>query len=106
MVLVRERRKLIAVVDDGWGMERSAYTFQGYPPEQHVGINLAPQTRYDCIAQAVGCYAEKVDAIEQFLPALERAVASGKPALLHVTVDPALNADPPGYKQFRYVRTL
>lgn len=97
---------VIAVVDDGWGMERSAYTFQGYPPEQHVGINLAPQTRYDSIAQAVGCYAEKVDAIEQFLPALERAVASGKPALLHVTVDPALNADPPGYKQFRYVRTL
>jgi acetolactate synthase-1/2/3 large subunit len=54
----------------------------------------------------MGCHAEKVDDVEQMLPALERAVASGKPALLHVTVDSALNADPPGYKQFRYIRTL
>lgn len=97
---------VIAIVDGGWGMERSAYAFQGYPPDQQVGITLAPQTRYDCVAEGMGCYAEKIDTIEQFLPALERAAASGKPALLHVTADPAINADPPGYKQFRYVRTL
>jgi acetolactate synthase-1/2/3 large subunit len=97
---------VIVAVDEGWGMERSAYTFQGFPPEQQVGIGLAPQTRYDLIAQGMGCHAEKVDDVEQMLPALERAVASGKPALLHVTVDSALNADPPGYKQFRYIRTL
>ncbi len=97
---------VIVAVDAGWGMERSAYTFQGFPPEQHVGIALAPQTRYDVIAQGMGCYAEKIDDVEQMIPALERAVASGKPALLHVTVDSALNADPPGYKQFRYIRTL
>jgi acetolactate synthase-1/2/3 large subunit len=105
---VRENAPVVVIVlvDDGWGMERSAYTFQGYPAERHVGTDLAPETRYDCIAQGMGAYAEKVDSIEQFLPALERAAASGKPALLHVSVDPALNADPPGYKQFRYVRTL
>ncbi len=97
---------VLVAVDEGWGMERSAYTFQGYPPEQHHGIDLSGQTRYDMIAQGMGCYGEKVDDIEQLVPALERAVASGKPALLHVTVDKALNADPPGYKQFRYVRTL
>ena len=62
--------------------------------------------RYDLIAQGMGCYGEKVDAVEQLPAALERAVASGKPALIHVTVDPVLNTDPPGYKQFRYVRTL
>jgi acetolactate synthase-1/2/3 large subunit len=97
---------VIVAVDDGWGMERSAYTFQGYPPEQHHGIDLARELRYDIMAQGMGCYGEKVDAVEQIVPALERAVASGKPSLLHVTVDQALNADPPGYKQFRYVRTL
>jgi acetolactate synthase-1/2/3 large subunit len=97
---------VLVAVDDGWGMERSAYTFQGFMPEQQVGITLAPQTRYDVIAQGMGCYAEKIDDVEQIIPALQRAVASGKPALLHVTVDPALNADPPGYKQFRYIRTL
>ena len=105
---VRENIPIVVIVavDEGWGMERSAYTFQGFPPEQHVGIALDPQTRYDLIAQAMGCYGEKVDDVEQMIPALERAVASGKPAVLHVPVDPALNADPPGYKQFRYIRTL
>lgn len=97
---------VITLVDAGWGMERSAYAFQGFSPEQQLGIDLAPQTRYDLVAQGLGCYGEKVDAIEDLLPALERAAASGKPALLHVTVDPALNADPPGYKEFRYIRTL
>lgn len=97
---------VIVAVDDGWGMERSAYAFQGYPPEQHHGIDLSGQIRYDLIAQGMGCYGEKVDTVEQLPQALERAVASGKPALLHVTVDQALNMDPPGYKQFRYVRTL
>jgi len=71
-----------------------------------VGVELAAQTSYDRIAQGLGCYSERVEVIEQFLPALQRAVASGKPALLHVAVDPALNADPPGYKQFRYIRTM
>lgn len=97
---------VIALVDAGWGMERTAYAFQGFGPEAHVGVDIAAQTRYDLVAQGLGCYGEKVDAIEDLLPALERAVASGKPALLHVTVDPALNADPPGYKEFRYIRTL
>ncbi|HBY07453.1 MAG TPA: acetolactate synthase large subunit [Chloroflexi bacterium] len=97
---------VIVAVDDGWGMERSAYTFQGYPPEQQHGVDLSNQLRYDLIAQGMGCYGEKVDDVDQLAPALERAVASGKPALLHVTVDQAINADPPGYKQFRYIRTL
>ena len=97
---------VIVAVDDGWGMERSAHNFQGYAPEEQHGVNLSGQTRYDLIAQGMGCYGEKVDSLDQFAPALERAVASGKPALIHVTVDPALNTDPPGYKQFRYVRTL
>jgi acetolactate synthase-1/2/3 large subunit len=97
---------IIVAVDDGWGMERSAYTFQGFPPEQHQGIDLSGELRYDLIAQGMGCYGEKVDDLDQFAPALERAVTSGKPALLHVTIDPTINADPPGYQQFRYIRTL
>ena len=97
---------VIVAVDEGWGMERSAYTFQGYPPEQHQGIDLSGKLRYDLIAQGMGCYGEKVDDLEQLAPALERAAASGKPALLHVVVDQEINADPPGYKQFRYIRTL
>jgi acetolactate synthase-1/2/3 large subunit len=97
---------VIVAVDDGWGMERSAYSFQGYPPEQHYGIDLCGQMRYDLIAQGMGCYGEKVDSVDELPRALERATSSGKPALLHVVVDQKLNMDPPGYKQFRFVRTL
>ena len=97
---------VLVAVDDGWGMERSAHNFGGIPTEQQQGVNLSGETRYDLIAQGLGCYAEKVDAVEDLPASLQRAVDSGKPALLHVTVDSAINADPPGYKQFRYVRTL
>ena len=76
---LRENAPLVVIVavDDGWGMERSAYTFQGYPPEQHYGIDLSGNLRYDLIAHGMGCYGEKVDDLDQFAPALERAVASG-----------------------------
>jgi acetolactate synthase-1/2/3 large subunit len=105
---VREKLPVIVLiaVDAGWGMERSAYNFQGIPAEQQIGIDLDAGTRYDVIAQGLGCYGEKVDDLEQLTPALERAVASGKPAVLHVVVDTALNANPPGYKEFRQVRTF
>ncbi len=97
---------VLVAVDAGWGMERSAHNFQGIAPENYIGTEMSGEVRYDLMAQALGCYGEKVDAVEQLPAALQRAVDSGKPALIHVTVDPTINADPPGYKQFRYVRTL
>jgi len=105
---VRENAQIIVLVavDDGWGMERSAHNFGGVPAELQQGVNISTEMRYDLIAQGLGCYAEKVDSVDVLPAALQRAVDSGKPALLHVTVDSAINADPPGYKQFRYVRTL
>lgn len=97
---------VLVAVDDGWGMERSAHNFGNVPAELQQGVNISGEMRYDLIAQGLGCYAEKVDSVDVLPAALQRAVDSGKPALLHVTVDSAINADPPGYKQFRYVRTL
>ena len=105
---LRENVQIIVLVavDDGWGMERSAHNFGGVPAEQQQGVNISGEMRYDLIAQGMGCYGEKVDSVGELPAALQRAVDSGKPALLHVTVDSVLNTDPPGYKQFRYVRTL
>jgi len=105
---LRENAPIIVIVavDDGWGMERSAHNFQGFPLEQQQGVNISSEMRYDLVAQGLGCYGEKVDSVEQLPAAFQRAVDSGKPALIHVVVDQTLNADPPGYKQFRYVRTL
>ena len=38
-------------------------------------------------------------------PALERAVASGKPAVIHARVDPDANVDPPGLWLWEAART-
>ena len=42
-----------------------------------------------------GCQA--AEGLEATEPTLEAAVASGKPAVLHVAVDAAANTQPPGY---------
>ena len=97
---------VVVAVDDAWGMEKTAFNVAGFGPEQHSLVDFSPSIRYDVIAQGLGCYGEKVDELDQLAPALQRAVESGKPALIHVTVDPEVNANPIGFQEFRYARTL
>jgi acetolactate synthase-1/2/3 large subunit len=96
----------IVAVDGGWGMERSAHRLQGVPPDRYQGTDISPLVRYDHIARAIGCHGEFVDALDALRPALDRAVASGLPAVLHVQVDPTVNEHAIGYEQFQYSRTL
>ena len=44
-------------------------------------------TRYDRMAEALGCHGEYVEEPGQIRPALERAFAAGKPALVNVKTD-------------------
>jgi acetolactate synthase-1/2/3 large subunit len=44
----------------------------------------------------MGCHGEYVQKALEIQPALERAVSSGKPAVIHAQVDPVANIDPPG----------
>ena len=39
-------------------------------------------------ARAFGGHGETVEDTEEFAPAFERALASGKPSILHVKIDP------------------
>ena len=89
---------VIVSCDRGWGMERSSQLFAQIGGL--VECDLYPETRYDLVAQAFGCYGEKVEELDQLRPALERATASGKPALLQVMVDPMNNLAPPGLLTF------
>ncbi len=89
---------IIVSCDKGWGMERSSQLFAQV--ENMVECDLYADTRYDQIAQAFGCHGEFVTAIEQLRPALERASASGKPALIQVMVDQSANMVPPGLLTF------
>ncbi len=98
---------IVVAVDDAWGMEKTAYLAQGLGPADWArrGIELAPVS-YDGVAKQLGCHGERVDRIEELTPALERAVASRRPAVLHVQVDRALNTKPPGWEQFRKARSV
>ena len=89
---------VIVSCDRGWGMERSSQLFAQIGGL--VECDLYPETRYDLVAQAFGCYGEKVEELDQLRPALERATGSGKPALLQVMVDPMNNLAPPGLLTF------
>jgi acetolactate synthase-1/2/3 large subunit len=43
---------------------------------------------FAALARAYGAFAERVERTEEFMPAFERALAAGKPALLHLKLDP------------------
>ena len=82
------RHDLPAVVivgnDAGWAAERHRQR-QDYGHDRIVASDLLP-TRYDRIAEALGCYAEHVERPDELQPALERAFNSGRPAGVNVAI--------------------
>jgi acetolactate synthase-1/2/3 large subunit len=70
-----------------WGLEKHPMEFlYGYS----VAAELAPQTRYDTVVEALGGHGELVRAPGELRAALERAFAAGVPALVNVLTDPAV----------------
>jgi acetolactate synthase-1/2/3 large subunit len=96
----------VVAVDRGWGMERSAHRFKGVEADLHRGTDIAPEVRYDLLAESMGCHGEYVEAVEDLPEALRRCVESGRPAVVHAVVDQELNVNAIGYEQFQYSRTL
>ena len=89
---------VVVSCDAGWGMERSSQMFAQIGGL--VACDFYPETRYDLVAQALGCHGELVQELDQLQPALERAAGSGKPGLIQVLVDPMNNLAPPGLLTF------
>ena len=70
-----------------WALEKHPMEFlYGYS----VAADLRPQTRYDQMVEALGCHGELVHSSTDLRPALERAFAAGKPALVNVITDPTV----------------
>lgn len=88
--MVRRRLPIVTVVLNNavWGM--SLHGQQMLFGEAYSSISkLSADTSYARIAEGFGCYAETVTAPEELVPALQRAIASGRTALLDVRTDPA-----------------
>ena len=84
---VRYKLPFVAVVgnDARWNAEYQIQ-LRTYGPERLVGCELLP-TRYDEVAKAFGGYGEHVTEPAQVLPAVRRAIASGLPAVVNVTIE-------------------
>lgn len=84
---VRYGLPFVAVIgnDARWNAE---YQIQvnSFGKERVVGCELLP-TRYDQVCAAFGGHGELVQTPEQLLPAVQRAIASGKPACVNVTME-------------------
>lgn len=52
-----------------------------------LGSTMSEKVRYDKLAEAMGCYGERITDPEEVRPALKRALDSGLPAVLDVRVD-------------------
>jgi len=68
--------------DAAWGIDKN---LQIGIYGKAVITDLAP-SRYDIVAEGLGAYGELVEQPEDIAPALERALAAGRPALLNIMV--------------------
>jgi acetolactate synthase-1/2/3 large subunit len=50
-------------------------------------------TRYDRLGEALGAHGEHVERLEDLRPALDRALAAGRPAVINVTTDSEVLSD-------------
>jgi acetolactate synthase-1/2/3 large subunit len=88
--MVRHELPIVVVVnnDQQWGMSAHGQDLI-YGQGHRVATDLGA-TRYDLAAAGFGCHAEHVVEPAELVPALERALASGKPACVNVMTDPSV----------------
>jgi acetolactate synthase I/II/III large subunit len=86
---VRHNIPVVGVMGNNgiWALEKHPMEFlYGYS----VAADLQPGLRYDEVVRALGGHGELVASPDELRPALERAFASGKPALVNVLTDPTV----------------
>jgi acetolactate synthase I/II/III large subunit len=87
--LARHGANVVGIVGNNgiWGLEK-------HPMEMLYGYSvvaeLRPGTRYDEVVRALGGHGELVSTPDELGPALERAFASGLPAVVNTLTDPTV----------------
>ena len=85
--MVRHGLPVVGVIGNNgiWALEKHPMEYlYGYS----IAAELQPETPYEKVVEALGGHGELVRSPEELRPALERAFASGKPALVNVLTDP------------------
>ncbi|MCB2080482.1 MAG: thiamine pyrophosphate-binding protein [Novosphingobium sp.] len=94
----------IVSVDHAWGLEAASYKANFGPNTSTPEARWGASVRLDKTAESFGCHGEYVERAEDLGPAVQRALATGKPSVIHVEVDQmaASSFDGiPGFAEFR-----
>ncbi|HEX5651290.1 MAG TPA: thiamine pyrophosphate-binding protein [Steroidobacteraceae bacterium] len=100
----------VVVCDRQWGMVKMNQQFALKPLKTLIRKSLGPdetikadlgEIRFDKVAEAMGAHGERVADPRELKGALERALASGGPAVVHVDVDPVKHMWAPGLMHFK-----
>ncbi len=88
--------------DQGWGMTRDMQV-EFFGKDHEFGNNLGV-VHYERMVESIGGHGEFVEQGEELMPALNRALQSGKPACVNVMVDPKPKS--PGLKTFMLMEVM
>ena len=98
----------LVLCDKQWGMVKltQSMALGALRPvigtKQQGAINADfEEIAFDKVAEAMGCHGERVAAPGELEGALQRCVDSGKPAVVHVDVDPNMHLFAPGLQEFK-----
>jgi thiamine pyrophosphate-dependent acetolactate synthase large subunit-like protein len=100
---VRKELPIVFVVgcDFAWGLEVKVYNHAFGDDATYTEARWGEQVRFDRIAAGYGAHGEYVESREQLAPAIERALDSGRPAVVQVLLDPKATAlDVPAFEEF------
>ncbi|MGD9965946.1 MAG: thiamine pyrophosphate-binding protein [Hyphomonadaceae bacterium] len=98
----------VVLADRQWGMVKMTQAVAlgqvraAIGAEQQGTINADfAEIAFDKLARAMGCHGERVSHPGDLDEALARCAAAGKPAIVHVDVDPQLHLFAPGLMEFK-----
>jgi thiamine pyrophosphate-dependent acetolactate synthase large subunit-like protein len=100
---VRKKLPIVCIVgcDYAFGLEVAVYKGTFGPQSPETEAHWGKQLRLDKIAEGFGAHGEYVERAEDIAAAVQRALASGKPAVVQVPVDELANATQvPGFAEF------
>jgi len=101
---LREKAKITVIVhaEESWCMEEIIQLTVVDNPAKTIATTQLP-IRWDKIAEAIGCYSEYVERLDELQAAITRAKESELPAVVCVKTDKQSNLIPPGAEQFEEV---
>jgi acetolactate synthase-1/2/3 large subunit len=98
----------LVLCDKQWGMVKLTQQFGlgdirrvlGVEAENTINADFE-EIEFDKVAQAMGAHGERVSDAKELPAAIERSIASGKAAVIHVDVDPMMHLWAPGLQEFK-----